>query len=320
MINWDFINPLSRTYLIGYWLSRAPYALGLRKSQPAPIDTICVGNLYVGGSGKTPVAMAIIQQQLDQGRRVGYLSRGYGRKTRGPLRVDHHIAQSAEGWKQYGDETCVVARQFPNIQLVVAERRLKGYRLFDQVDIVIMDDGMQHWAIQPQHMTVCVPAGVWPAQQSLLPTGRLREPHHQIQRADSVMVTRWTHGCGGIDDAKDALAQSGWHGPVHLMIESVGETAWPQGDYAALAGLAQSNRAIDRWEDQIGRRATKRLALSDHQAISMSSWRNLTRNGEMPLVLSAKDAVKLPQKALEAQNHIVVQHQANWRDEPPHKW
>ncbi len=172
------------------WPLGALYGLSVRLKQKITrafrprARVICVGNLTVGGTGKTPVAMALGRMLTEQGRRVVFLSRGYGGSTSGPLQVDN----AAHSAKDVGDEPLLLASIAPT---VVARDRAKGAEFADRLgaEIIIMDDGFQNFAVAKDLSLVVVDTNVGYGNRRLVPAGPLREwPNSGLARAHAVVL------------------------------------------------------------------------------------------------------------------------------------
>jgi len=145
---------------------------------------ISVGNLSVGGSGKTPFVILLGELLKSRGIEFDVLSRGYGRKTRGVLLVDPGGSSS-----EFGDEPLLIARRL-EVPVVVAEDRYQA-GLFAEAKfgprLHLLDDGFQHRGLARDFDIVLVSAD--DSRDELLPTGRLRESRHALRRADAVVLT-----------------------------------------------------------------------------------------------------------------------------------
>ncbi len=149
----------------------------------APMPVICVGNLTAGGSGKTPVAIAIGEQLKARGLKPVFLTRGYGGKAAAPLLVKpHHTARIA------GDEALLLARAAPTI--VSRDRAIGAARAVEQKpDVLVMDDGFQNFALAKNLSLVVVDGGGGFLNGMVLPAGPLREkPAQGLKRADAVII------------------------------------------------------------------------------------------------------------------------------------
>lgn len=176
--------------LYGGWMKgrRTWYQHHPDRRYRAPVPVISVGNISTGGTGKTPLAMWLISHCLDQGFRPAYLSRGYGRRTRGYLRVNPAMSSA-----ETGDEALMVSRRFPDSLVAVCESRKTGMkRLMKEgnPDLIILDDAFQHLRACRDLDLVLLDATRMPDEDHLLPRGRLREPLFTLSVADMLLVNR----------------------------------------------------------------------------------------------------------------------------------
>ncbi len=148
------------------------------------IPVVCVGNLVVGGAGKTPLAIAVARHLAAHGKKPHFLTRGYGGRTRGPLRVDPAVHDA----RDVGDEPLLLARVAPTW---VAHNRLKGAiaAMAAGADIIVMDDGFQNPSLAKDLSILAVDGGYGFGNALVLPAGPLREPLIPgVKRADAVVV------------------------------------------------------------------------------------------------------------------------------------
>lgn len=161
---------------------------GLLRSEKFSIPIICVGNITVGGTGKTPMSEMIIDY-MSRRHKVALLSRGYGRKTKGYREVlsDSH-------YREVGDEPLQIKLKFPNTVVAVCEKRVEGIRRLQQehpeVDLIVLDDGFQHRYVNAKINVVMVDATRPPHEDSFLPYGSLRDELEQLHRAHYFVVTK----------------------------------------------------------------------------------------------------------------------------------
>ena len=166
-------------------LRRAWYA-GRRSSASAlPVAVIVVGNITAGGAGKTPLVIALAQALAARGFHPGVVSRGYGRTT-----ADERIVEASSIAAQVGDEPLLMARR--GLHVAVGLRRRDACRAllhaFPGCDVIIADDGLQHYAL-PRDMEIVVVDGARGlGNRRLLPAGPLREPASRLQEVDAVVI------------------------------------------------------------------------------------------------------------------------------------
>ncbi|WP_256003889.1 tetraacyldisaccharide 4'-kinase [Pedobacter deserti] len=166
--------------IVRNWL----FDVQLCKSARFPIPVICVGNLVVGGSGKTPVTEYLVQ--LLSSYRIAILSRGYGRETKGFL-----IADDSASAKTIGDEPMQFYQKFPQVTVAVCEDRAEGIkRLQREHDLIILDDAFQHRWVKAGLNILLFEYQRLLHQQFLLPAGNMREPFNGYHRADIILVTK----------------------------------------------------------------------------------------------------------------------------------
>lgn len=204
---------IDKILLFPYWLSLKLrhffYDSGLRKVSSADVPTICIGNITVGGTGKTPHTEMLIRTLLQDeewgSRSIAVLSRGYRRKTKGFQQVTSDGTALA-----YGDEPLQIKKKFPGITVAVDKSRTdgcdflahpdklqttkKGKKCIDKdlpaADLIILDDAFQHRALKPTLSIVLVDYNRPIFKDHLLPMGRLRDLPERIAAADIVIVSK----------------------------------------------------------------------------------------------------------------------------------
>ena len=185
--------PLSHLYGLGMLVRERLYATGLIAQRALPVKVISIGNLSVGGTGKTPVVIALANALRGNGRRVGVVSRGYGRRgTSGVLEVSDGLSLQGNP-ERTGDEPFLIAERCAGVPVVVgADRYAAGRYLLDrfEVDTLILDDGFQHLALKRDIDVVLLDATAPFGNSDLLPRGRLRERLSALERASLIFVTR----------------------------------------------------------------------------------------------------------------------------------
>ena len=182
--------PLSLPYAAASRVRAAAYDCGLLGQRRLDAQVISVGNLTVGGTGKTPMVLAIAERLLAQGKRTGILSRGYGGEPSNPAAPS---SENVPGAGSTSDEVQLLrARLGPQIAFGVgADRFATGQELLRQgVNWLILDDGFQHLQLARDVNILLVDATDPFGGGRVLPAGRLREPRSAIARADIIVITR----------------------------------------------------------------------------------------------------------------------------------
>ena len=178
------MNPLSTIFGLGVRARNALYDRGLARSQRLSGPVVSIGNLSVGGSGKTPFVLLLGEILKARGLKFDILSRGYGRKTQGVLLVD-----PAGSSHDFGDEPVLMARRL-NVPVIVGESRYAAGVFAEKKfgpQLHVLDDGFQHRALARDFDIVLVTPD--DSRDRLLPAGRLREPFNALRRADAVVLT-----------------------------------------------------------------------------------------------------------------------------------
>lgn len=177
--------PFSILYGFGVMLRNMAYDFGLFKSIKFKIPVISVGNLAVGGSGKSPMTEYLINL-LKWDFTLAMVSRGYGRKTSGFRFVDE-----CDDVSLVGDEPLQIKKKFEGISVVVCEKRVDAIEQIEwENDVVILDDAFQHRVVKPGLSILLFEFSSFQSSQFLLPAGNLREPMSQKKRADIVVITK----------------------------------------------------------------------------------------------------------------------------------
>lgn len=185
ILRW-FLFPLAVLYggvtKVRNWL----FDLGILEEQPIMIPSIAVGNLAVGGTGKTPHVEYLLRLLTPQ-YRVAMLSRGYGRHTKGLQAVSIKAHPDA-----VGDEPLQVKRRFPQSLVVVDANRRRGVKWLTQqgAEAIVLDDAFQHRYVRPGIRILLTTYNRPYTKDELLPMGRLREAQQGAKRADIIIVTK----------------------------------------------------------------------------------------------------------------------------------
>ncbi|MCS7297705.1 MAG: tetraacyldisaccharide 4'-kinase [Bacteroidia bacterium] len=185
--------PVALLYGIFILLRNWLYDKGWLRVHRLPCTVVSIGNLTLGGSGKTPFALYLLQWLQERGIQAGYLSRGYGRSTRGYAEVSLEKPNPA---RLYGDEPCLVKSRLPTIPVAVAENRVLGgqklLQTYPSLQVIVLDDAFQHRRIYRDIdiLIIDVQHSLW--KDWLFPLGRLREPLRSYRRAHLLIFNRKT--------------------------------------------------------------------------------------------------------------------------------
>jgi tetraacyldisaccharide 4'-kinase len=180
------LMPISWLFLSLVTFRRLFYRLGWFKSFRLPVPVLVVGNINVGGTGKTPLVIWLVEQLQQAGFKPGVISRGYGGNAKTPTPVYAHSDPL-----QVGDEPVLIAKRSRCPVYVHANRFLAGQALLNarpECDIVISDDGLQHYRLQRDIEIVVVDGEKGLGNGALLPAGPLREPVSRLKQVSAVVV------------------------------------------------------------------------------------------------------------------------------------
>ena len=167
------LRPLSWLYRGGFLLNKKLYQMGIKSSYQAAVPVMVIGNITVGGSGKTPLLIQLVSYLQNKNVRVGVISRGYGGKGPFPAYVDLESVPDV-----VGDEPCLIV-QSTGVPMVVGSNRQQSIEYLlskHDLDLIISDDGLQHLALQRQIEWIVLDQNRGLGNQKLLPEGYLREP------------------------------------------------------------------------------------------------------------------------------------------------
>jgi tetraacyldisaccharide 4'-kinase len=273
-----------------------------------PVPVVSVGNVTVGGSGKTPTVEALARRLIESGKSVGVLSRGYGRRSRRPFVLASDGNDVFATPEDAGDEPIELARKIPGLVVAVGPNRHNvGERLLERfpLDVLLLDDGFQHRSLHRDLDLVCVDVSEREETLRLLPRGRLREPLSSLRRANALIWTGWP---GGTTRSREKVERALTPGTPVLRARAEtlglyrvggkgGESLPPDAlrgrPVAAVAGLAKPERMLESVDADIVLFEPKR----DHFEWSQSEIEAFTDRalnaGAEAVLTSGKDAVKL---------------------------
>jgi tetraacyldisaccharide 4'-kinase len=286
------LNPLAALYGAGMRVRNELYDHGSLTLSHLQGPVVSIGNLTVGGSGKTPFLILLGELLKENGIPFDVLSRGYRRATRGAMVVDPSGSP-----RDYGDEPLLIARKL-GVPVIVGEDRYAAGRLVEEKSgprLHLLDDGFQHRRLAREFDIVLATPG--DAQDSLLPSGRLREPISSLRRADAVVLTNETPG-----DGLRLKRQQVWRITRDIIPPQTHEPCF------AFCGIARPHTFLDQLRTAGVTLAGSR-SFRDHHPYSDEDVGQLLRlrkeHGAAAFVTTEKDAVNLD-KHLEALQPIHV--------------
>lgn len=275
--------PFSLPWLCVTVCRRQLYAMGWFKVTQVAAKVIVVGNITVGGTGKTPVIIALAADLLKKGQRVGIISRGYRGRYRSPVQAVHPDSAPVE----VGDEPVLLAQK-TGCPVYVARRRVLAAQqlLLDHPDceIILSDDGMQHWALARDE-TICVIDGVRRFGNGLcLPVGPCRElPGRRFAATE-----RWCMGGTAMPGEKAVRRQYGLIYAMGTPEKKLDPKLWQGRPVHVCAAIAQPQRFFDAVRE-MGFDCTVH-AFPDHHLFTAEDF--AFSDGQTPIIITEKDAVK----------------------------
>ena len=276
------LRPLEWLYRAVVRRKRRRFVTGLSPSYRAPVPVIVVGNITVGGTGKTPLILYLIEHCRARGLRVGVVSRGYGAQPPSlPWRVT--AGQSA---REAGDEPRLLGRR-SGVALMIDPDRARAVRALlsaESLDLILCDDGLQHYRLARDLEMVLIDAARGLGNRRCLPAGPLREPQERLQSVDALL---WN---GASSDSHEGFGFT--LQPTALVNVASGERQaldfFPPGQALhAVAGIGNPQRFFRtlvalNWQPIAH-------AFADHATYSAAA---LAFSPSLPLLMTEKDAVK----------------------------
>lgn len=291
--------PFALLYGVGVWFRHLLFDRGVLKSERAVLRTVVVGNVAVGGTGKTPLTM-LIAGELGEAvgvERVAILSRGYRRAGEG-----FRFVEVGDGAEEVGDEPLMMKRAVPEFTVAVCADRLEGVRRLRAerpgLQWVLLDDGLQHRRLRPDVAVAALDATRPVRGDALLPAGRLRDLPSRLRTCDAAVVTRCEEGA----DARAVAAELA-EVPAGLPVWGVRAeravfpelAAGERPRVVAVAGIARPERFFAGLADRFD--VCKALPYRDHArftARDVQVWLAACQTHQATgLVLTEKDAARL---------------------------
>jgi tetraacyldisaccharide 4'-kinase len=300
---------LSIPWAVVVWGSHQMYRLGLRKSRTAALPVVSIGNISVGGTGKTTTCVYLARELERRGVAVGIVLRGYGRKSKGVVLVSDGAALLASA-AEAGDEALLLAKELPGCGVAVGKRREAAIALLAQrtgAQVVLLDDGFQYYRLARDIDLVLLDACTHQRSERLFPLGFLREPYFHLARATDVWITHGNVASGRQIERLTRLAERYAPGRVAVTSHVVTDLwDWDGGSASiealrerpiiAVAGLGNPESFFTLVEEMAGK-PIQRVAFRDHHEYDEGDWGIVAAAAEgleRPLVVTTpKDGVKM---------------------------
>ena len=271
--------PLSWLYAAVISIRNRLYALGVFKARALPCRVISVGNIVVGGTGKTPTVIALAKHLQNENMRLAILLRGYKRQSREKVAIVSDGEKICASLSESGDEAYMMARHLDGIPIVVGGQRYQAGQVALErfgVDVLLLDDGFQHRRLARDVDILTVPAKHPLGNSSrLLPAGTLREPPIALRRADIILLTH-TEVADVSLHAKETMKR---FAPNVLILESVHQ---PVSLYPLAADEStKKTHTLDAAKALEGKRILAVCGIGDPNAFVTTLMRCSTENVEL---------------------------------------
>lgn len=308
------LSPLwlaSQGYRVSAGAHRMGYASGVRRRRRLPCPVVSIGNLTLGGTGKTPLTEWTAQWYRRRGWRVAVLSRGYGGASTDQPQVVSAGDGPVTNWRTAGDEAFLLARRLSGIPVLVGrDRYASGLYACERfgAQVLVLDDGFQHHALHRDCDVVLIDASNPFGHGALLPRGTLREPLHALRRAQVIVLSRVETAEGAMSELCEQIRRYAGRQPTYRMAVSPNglyrydtgcsvELPWlQQRRVVAFAGLGNP-RAFATSLAQCRARVAAFLTFPDHHPYTLADWQAVCdaacREGAEALITTEKDAVRL---------------------------
>ncbi len=257
-IDWIFstiLLPFSWLYAGGWTIYFLIYKLGLKKRKQFKIPIVCVGNLEVGGTGKTPVAIEVARILMKTGKKVAVSVNGYGSPARNKSEL---ISNPNFNVSDYGDEAGVISNQLPEVGLIVGKNRVNAAELAEKkgYEVLVLDDGFQHLPLARNVDLLLVNPKF--QNKRCLPAGPMREPKWAINRATATL-------CYSCSEAKFSISRK-YLGFENIFSKEVENLEWIQGKkVSAVCGIGQPTQFFEAIA-RLGAILETKIAKPDHAA------------------------------------------------------
>ena len=304
------------------------YNIGILSTKSLGCMIVSIGNITVGGTGKTPAVELFAKALLKEGRKVAIISRGYRSSSRFRMKrfikklfmmmpKDKHVKVVSDGKKIYlnsylaGDEPYMLAKNLPGVVVVVDKDRIRAGEYVIQkygIDTIILDDGYQYLPLNPRYDVVLVDTTNPFGNTHMLPRGILREPTTNLNRANLFMLTKAKKG-KDYSDLKNSIRQNNYSADfvecrhrsvslVNVMDGSVKELSFLKGKRVGVISAIADPYGFENAVSELGGNIVFTRRFQDHHRFSTKELRDILKDGTRKnitaLITTEKDAVRFP--------------------------
>ncbi|WP_346353581.1 tetraacyldisaccharide 4'-kinase [Azotosporobacter soli] len=325
------LHGMSVLYAWSVSLALCLYRIGFFKRHRLACKVISLGNITVGGTGKTPTAQRLASIIRDLGYRVVILNRGYRAGWKGNVGVVSDGRKIYMSVSEAGDEAYLLAKSLPGVPVIIGRNRTEtgeyAVARFN-ADVIILDDAYQHWQLERDLDIVLIDALNVFGNNYILPRGTLREPLENLDRAQVFLLTKVDQSS---DDARGHIREiATQYNPAALVVESVHkpkcfvEVADWYGDFRnnpvdlaaikdktvmAFSGIGNPS-SFEQTITDIGAKEVCAIRYPDHHVYTMAEMQYIMEQavdkGATALITTEKDAVKIPAEFIHSQRPLPV--------------
>jgi tetraacyldisaccharide 4'-kinase len=300
-----FLYPFGAIYGLIVKFRNRCYDNGWFKSKSIPKPSICVGNLSVGGTGKTPMIEYLIALLLKEDEKIAVLSRGYKRATKGFLEIKDNVTAS-EG----GDEPFQIANKFKKVKVFVDEDRVEGVKMileaYPNTNVFLLDDAFQHRKIKANLNILLTRFDQLYVDDYYLPAGYLRDHKSRAKDADAVIVTKCPVDLSKTDknsiekklnlnNNQDLFFSGLLYKNPKLLFENIKPVDFEKSNCIIVTGIADPNPFVDYLSERYN--VLGHYSYADHYGFKLSDiaqWKNDLLGFENPIIITTeKDAVRM---------------------------
>jgi len=305
------LRSLSSVYLLGYAFRKFFYHLGLIKVKELNAKVISIGNITLGGSGKTPFVLYLSKRLKEKGINFAILSRGYGRSSKTTKELKRISAPGVK-WEEVGDEPFLLSTHLPEIPVIVDKDRYYSGKIAlykYKANVLVLDDGFQHWRLKRDIDILLIDSSVDLEMEKLFPAGRLREPLSSLKRARIFILTR-VNQAGNKDKIKALLQKFNPQAPiVESILEVTSILNWKDKTEIELNSLKGKKGlafcgignpcSFEKTLKSLGIEILNAFFFLDHYIYTRKEFISLEEEGKKLgadfLITTEKDSIRLPE-------------------------